>query len=222
LGAAGGNLVNVLVFGASGATGRHIVAEAARRGHTVVSFVRGGAANADLPPSAGFVYGDATTKGDVDAAIAARPDVVISALGPRSLKKTGLLETTVGHIIGAMHDNRVSRLIELGAAGTFGLPKASRISLAQRAIFEVLRHTVLRHSFDDHAAADRLIHDSELDWTIVQPPELSDDAARGYVADLDGLTRGGALARADVAAAIVDIMERASFVRQSPFLSGAP
>jgi putative NADH-flavin reductase len=214
--------VNALVFGASGATGRHIVAEAARRGHTVISFVREGAATANLPPSASFVYGDATTKGDVDAAITGRPDVVISALGARSLKKTGLLETAVGHIIGAMHDNRVSRLIELGAAGTFGLPKASHISVVQRAIFEILRHTVLRLSFDDHAAADRLIQDSELEWTIVQPPELSDDATRGYVADLDGLARGGALARADVAAAIVDIMERASFVRQSPFLSRAP
>ncbi len=118
----------------------------------------------------------------------------------------------------AMRRNQVSRLIELSAAGTFGLPKTSRISIPERVMFEILRRTVLRNSFADHAVADQLIHQTELSWTIVQPPELDDGPARGYQISLDGLLRGGSVARIDVAAAIIDIMETGSFIHQSPFM----
>jgi hypothetical protein len=64
---------------------------------------------------------------------------------------------------------------------------------------QVLRRTMLRNSFDDHAAADRLIQASGLDWTIVQPPELTNEPPRGYCIAVDGIHRGGAISRADVA-----------------------
>jgi len=214
--------VKVLVFGASGATGRHIVAQAHERGHEVVAFTRGEFATEDFPPHDRSVFGDATSPSDVDAAIAYRPDVIISALGARSLKKTYLLETAVTIILAAMRQNGISRLIKLGAAGTFGLPKMSRLSIPERLTFELLRRTLLRHSFDDHAAADRLIQRSQLDWTIVQPPELSNGPPRGYCVALNGISRGGSIARADVATAILDIMEAGSFVRQSPFVFRPP
>lgn len=142
---------------------------------------------------------------------------MISALGARSLKKTRLLETAVNTMINAMRRNRMSRLIEPSAAGTFGIPKPSRISFRERLVFEILRRTVLRNSFADHAVADQLIHQSELRWTIVQPPELDDGPARGYQISVDGLLRGGSVSRLDLAAAIIDIMESGSFIRQSPF-----
>jgi putative NADH-flavin reductase len=213
--------MTVLVFGALGATGQHIVAQANRRGHEVLALLR------EKPRVAGFtaqqiVRGDATSLNDVEAAIGRGCDVVISALGARSLKKTRLLEISTKNIVEAMGRNQVSRLIELSAAGTFGLPRASRISIPARVMFHILRRTMLRNSFDDHAAADRMVHQSGLDWTIVQPPELIDEPPRGYCIALDGLSRGGAIARADVAAAIIDIMENGSFIRQSSFVFRAP
>ena len=83
--------MKLLVFGASGATGQRIVAEAERRGHEVVAFTRG--ESGAQTPTQHVTRGDVTSARDVDAAIAAGCDVVISALGARSLKKTRLLET---------------------------------------------------------------------------------------------------------------------------------
>jgi putative NADH-flavin reductase len=208
--------MKVLVFGASGATGQRLVAEVAGRGHEVIAFVR----QEPRFPAVGvrLIHGDAMERTDIDAAMAGGCDVVISALGARSLNKTRLLETFATNILASMQVVGISRFIELSAAGTFGLPKMSGISLFQRFTFEVLRRTILRHSFDDHAAADRLIQDSGLDWTIVQPPELTNDPPRGYGIAVEGIHRGGSISRADVAAAMVDIMEHASYVRESPFL----
>jgi putative NADH-flavin reductase len=209
--------VRVLVFGGSGATGQYLVAEATRRGHEVVTFVRRESVSA-ASGGVRVIHGDATDRSDVDAAIATGYDIVISALGPRSLKKTHLLETAITNILESMRGRGTSRLVELSAAGTFGLPRMSKISLLQRLTFEVLRRTILRHSFDDHAAADRLIQKSGLDWTIVQPPELTNERPRGYCISVDSIHRGGAISRADVATAMVDIMEHRSFVRESPFV----
>jgi putative NADH-flavin reductase len=209
--------MRVLVFGACGATGQHIVAEAVRRGHEVDAFVRPASAQ---PGSAGIdvIYGDATERRDVDTAIARGCDVVVSALGARSLEKTCLLETAISIILDSMRKYGTSRLVELSAAGTFGLPRSSKIPLFQRLTFEVLRRTALRNSFEDHAAADRLIMESGLDWTIVQPPELTNERPHGYCIAVDAIHRSGAISRADVAIAIVDVIDHGSFVRESPFV----
>ena len=181
-----------------------------------------GELGADEAGSRQIVRGDATSPRDVEGAIAKGCDVVISALGARSLKKTRLLETAVKAIVETMQRNRLARLIELSAAGTFGMPKASRISFRERIAFELLHRSVLRNSFADHAVADQIIHQSELSWTIVQPPELDDGPAQGYQISLDGLLRGGSISRVDVAAAIIDIMETGSFIHQSPFVCRPP
>ncbi len=209
--------MRVLVLGASGATGRHVVSEAFRRGHEVFAFVRRDSAPLGIA-GVQLIHGDATERDDVDAAIALECDIVVSALGARSLKKTRLLETAMPIILASMRRCGTSRLVELSAAGTFGLPRMSKISLTQRLMFAMLRRTILRHSFDDHAAADRLIQGSGLDWTIVQPPELTNERPRGYCIAVDAIHRSGAIARADVAMAMVDIMENRSFVQESPFV----
>jgi putative NADH-flavin reductase len=208
--------MTILVLGASGSTGRRVVEIAGKRSHKVIAFVRDTSdiAGLDVP----IIRGDATSRSDVDAAIGRGFDAVVSALGARSLKKTRLLEIAMGNVVTAMQQSGTSRLIELGAAGTFGLPRVPGILIGERITFAIVRRTLLRNSFDDHAAADQLIQKSNLDWTIVQPPELSDGPSRGYSIALDGLHRGGAISRDDVAFAIVDVLDGRTYIRQSPFV----
>jgi putative NADH-flavin reductase len=91
----------MLVLGATGPTGRHIVAQALQRGHTV----------------AGDVAAD-------DQAVArALPghDVVVSALGVgRALRSNGLIARAAPRIVSAMECAGISRLIFLSAFGVGG------------------------------------------------------------------------------------------------------
>ena len=72
--------MKLLVLGATGPTGRHVVDLALRSGDSVTAFVRNPAALGGLVEKVTVVTGDATSPHDVLAA-AAGQDVIVSALG---------------------------------------------------------------------------------------------------------------------------------------------
>lgn len=74
--------MKVLVFGASGGTGRNIVQQALAQGHTVTAFVRDPARIRVAHESLRIVRGDISSSDSVTAAVAGQ-DAVLSALGVR-------------------------------------------------------------------------------------------------------------------------------------------
>ena len=90
--------MNVLVLGATGGTGRQIVAQARAAGHQVTAFDRQG-------------------KTPLVQALAGQ-DAVISAIGRgKSFKANGLIEKVVPEILSAMKAAGVRRLIFMSALG---------------------------------------------------------------------------------------------------------
>lgn len=64
----------------------------------------------------------------------------------------------------------------------------------------------LRHYLNAKAAADKHLINSGLDYTIVRPGHLTDDAANGTVALAPSLGRSGKVPRADVAAVLLAVL----------------
>src|SRR6185312_2506363 len=117
-------MAKLVVFGASGDTGRVLVAEALAAGHTVTAFARNPAA-AKLPDGARAVAGDVLDAGAVAAAVAGQ-DVVVSAIGHRRktrspfskpLSPPDLFARGVDHMIDAMRRHDVRRLLVVGVHG---------------------------------------------------------------------------------------------------------
>jgi putative NADH-flavin reductase len=71
------------------------------------------------------------------------------------------------------------------------------------------RRTFLRHACADMRHAEDEIHDSNLDWTILRPPSLTNKAARGiYRTAIDrNLPRGFSISRADLAAYMLTLLD---------------
>lgn len=209
--------MKVIVFGAGGATGAHLVRRAQERGHAVTAFVR----NRSAPALEGVtsVHGDARDAAAVSAAIEGQ-DAVLDALGSGTLGKSDLLDESSRHLIAAMERHGPRRLIVLSAAGTLH-DAGLRQGAVARAALHILKATLLRNVARDQAAQERHIEASSLDYTIVRPPFLTNGAATGrYRVALDGLpAKAGPIARADVAAFMVDQLEDASFIRQGPYLA---
>ena len=67
--------------------------------------------------------------------------------------------------------------------------------------------------------ADQALRESDLDWTILRPGRLTDDAATGRVLLADEVERGD-VTRADVAAVIVAVLEDERAVRRQWELVG--
>ena len=111
------------VIGATGATGRQLVAQALERGHYVVALVRN-PNTAQLPKSDSLriVRGDATDALSVAAAFA-KVDAIVSGLGAHKSDPAGLL--TAG--ARAVTDTGVQRIVWLGALGSARSRTASGI-----------------------------------------------------------------------------------------------
>jgi uncharacterized protein YbjT (DUF2867 family) len=187
----------LLVFGATGGTGREVVRAAAAAGHLVTAFAR----RAEVPGAARVVVGDALDADAVAGAIAGH-DAVICALGAPASSPDRLRERATRHILAGMQAAGVRRLVALSTYGLGG---------TWPTLPWFVRHVVipfhLQRGFADHVEQEMLIRESPLDWTIVRPPFLVDGPPAGGVRsdDLDqGPTPKWKISRADVARVLVD------------------
>jgi putative NADH-flavin reductase len=209
--------MKIIVFGASGNTGKEIVQQASARGHSVTAFVR----NPESLPShfnLRIVQGDVLNPGEVADAIVGH-QAVLSALGARTPKKADLLARAVPNILAGMRQNYVSRLIVLGAAGA--QPGYGKYQNALTTILVwAIKKTRLRHPFADQAEQERLLAASEMDYTIVRPPRLVDAPFTGKYRVLpDSLPSGSRrISRADVADFMVQQLTDPRFHRQGPYI----
>jgi putative NADH-flavin reductase len=211
--------MKIIVFGATGRTGREIVTQALAQGHSVTAFARNPERLEGLAHLR-VVQGDALDPVAVAEAISGHR-AVLSALGARDLKKADLLSGALPNILNGMRHDFVTRLIALGAAGA--QPDYGKYQNAlTRIIFGVAKTTLLRHPFADQRAQERILASSEADYTIVRAPRLTDDPFTGKYRILPDALPPGALriARADVAAFMLLQLTDPRFHRQGPYIGG--
>ncbi len=212
---------NLLVFGATGGTGLQLVTQALARGHRVTAFVRDPARldPARLDPGQDRLTVQVGDVLDLDAVRAAIPghDAVLSCIGAPPSSKAGIRGRGTAVILAAMADTGVRRLV---SQSTHGIG-ASAASLPW-----VMRWLVvplyLSRVFADHQVQEAHIQASDLDWTIVKPPHLTDgprsnqplDATLDPAADIVMK-----VSRADVAAFMLDQVDDRRYLRQAPIIS---
>jgi putative NADH-flavin reductase len=162
--------MNILVFGASGRTGRELVKQGLAQGHTVTAFVRHPAAFDLAHPRLKVVQGDAADRASVERAVKDQ-DVVLCALGAaRLLKRDEAVVVGVHNILIAMEEAGTRRLIYLSADTV----RDSRDELnALRKVFVPL---LFHNSAADHEISERMVEQSHLEWIIVRPPMLTNGA----------------------------------------------
>lgn len=209
--------MQIVVFGASGGTGRELVRQGLAQGDEVTVFVRNPAAFTG-GDRLRVVVGDARDGNAVAQAIPGQ-DAVLSALGG-TLSDDSLLPEAMRNILAAMKQNGVQRLIALGASGAWP-GAAKRLSPVAQLFLRVIESTVLKKAFQAQRAMQMLIQASDTDWTVVQPPRLLNAPGGGpYRVDGEALPVGGTkIARADVASFMLAQLTSREWVRKAPFIA---
>ncbi|MFM9615078.1 NAD(P)-dependent oxidoreductase [Streptomyces niveiscabiei] len=187
--------MNLLVLGATGPTGRHLVDLALKGGDEVTVLARRPEALDGLAGRITVVAGDATSRDDVAKAMVGQ-DTVVSALGrSRSIRADGLFTRAAGAVLGAAHETGVARLVWLSSFGVGATYRAA--STTQKTIYS----TLLRNIYADKAASEQAIRASALNWTLVYPTMLTDGPAQGTYLVGERLPMKGnpTISRADVA-----------------------
>jgi putative NADH-flavin reductase len=203
--------MRILVFGASGRTGRLIVEKALGHGHTVSAFIHKTPLGFEHPRLTTHV-GDVRDFHAVDLMVSGQNGIAF-ALSQGSGAGRDIHEAGIANVIHAMAENNVMSLCAISAAGTFNR-NSSKLSLGYRALVA----TALRATYDDLEAMESRIMASDLDWTIVRPVGLTDDPPVGrYRLTMDGslLKKATRIPRGDVASLVVKSLETDTYWRRT-------
>jgi putative NADH-flavin reductase len=208
--------VRLAIFGATGGTGRAAVELAAQRGDEVTAFARRPDRLAVDHLRVRVVRGDALESVHVAEAVRGQ-DAVLSVLGAPPWRHTDVCSRGVGHIICAMRDQGVRRLVVLSSLGVGD--SRDHVGWFGR---KVMLDVVLRRELEDKSRMEDAVRASGLDWVIVRLAAgvLTNGPARGGVqASVDRLPRGRSLARADLAGFLVSQLTSDEFVGQAPLVA---
>jgi putative NADH-flavin reductase len=128
-------------------------------------------------------------------------DVVLSALGARSLRREEVLERAVLLIVAAMQQSGVRRIIALGSAGAKDDSLKKQPAWRRWFVQKMVYNTFLKWPVASQVAQWKALSASGLDLTMVMPPMLTNGQGRGnYRVDGEALPAGASrIARSDVA-----------------------
>jgi len=204
--------MKLTIFGASGATGRLLVAQALDAGHDVTVLLRRADSlpltHARLTRVVGSLDDPAAVQGAVQGA-----DAVLSALGARKGGAQTICTDGMRAILPAMQAAGVHRLVALSAYGAAETHSASWFIRFVR--------MVIRDKMQDKDRMEDLVRSSATDWTLVRPAMLTNGKARGALRSGSALRPGitGYLSRADVAAFMLDAAIGGAYSHAAPVVS---
>jgi putative NADH-flavin reductase len=206
--------VKVLIIGATGATGKSLMREALAQGHKVTALARNPSAAASEDHRLRVVEGNALDASSLEAAVAGQ-DAVLSALGTRSARPRTLFSESTHNLIGAMDKHGVRRLVCITGVGV-GDSKGHVGFLYDR----IIRPFVVKNIYEDKERQEEAIKQSDLDWVIVRPAQLTDEPAKGeYGVYLKGSYTVKTISRADVAAFMLAQLTDDTYVHKTPVIS---
>jgi putative NADH-flavin reductase len=189
--------VRVTIFGATGRTGRLVVAEAFRRGLEVTALARN-RGRADVDEGVRIVEGDAREAGAVgDALEGADAAVSVMAILEGTGPITDLSDAT-RTIVTAMERSGPRRVVIAVNSAVFHdrpvKPPYDVVALEHRRDLAILRA-------------------SALDWTALAPTFLTDDEPRGrYTVAADAKAPGAGIPRGDLAIAVLDALDHDEWI----------
>jgi putative NADH-flavin reductase len=204
--------VKLTIFAATGGTGRQLLDQAVAGGHEVTVVVRNPSV---LTRGIRTIQADHTNPDPVALKEAvAGADAVLSALGPRGRAEAGIVSAGTRAIVDAMEATSVRRLVVVSVAGIAVPPES--ISVIER-LLTGLSNLVHHKHYADIAAMEALLRATDLDWTSVGVPLLTDDPGTGSyrVAVGKELRKALRVSRADVAHCMLDVLAKPKTFRQS-------
>lgn len=165
--------MKLVIFGANGPVGKLLTQQALSNGHEVGAVTRHPGAFPIRHDGLTVLHGDVFNADDVARAVGGH-DAVLSLFGvPYTCKPVSVYSVGTAHILRAMHEAGVRRLVCCSSGGTN--PHFDR---AEGIIFGIIiKPFIGRTLYADMRRMEKIVMGSDLDWTIARPARLVDAPA---------------------------------------------
>ncbi|HET7090959.1 MAG TPA: SDR family oxidoreductase [Anaerolineae bacterium] len=208
--------MRLVIFGASGRTGRHLIMQALEQGHTVTAFARTPGKIQTNHARLHIVQGNVLDAMAVEKAVAGH-DAVLCALGVNRDDPTTALAEGTRHILQAMEKHGVRRMVCVSAAGFLG---EQADFLIGKILFWYFGRFLTR-LFDAMKRQYQELEKSAVDWIAVRPLLLDEGPRRGnYRIAVVGIpSRGYRINTGDVAEFMLQQLTNGEYVRKAPAIA---
>jgi len=168
--------MKILVFGATGKTGKLVVQQALENGFDVTAFVRDTSKVLISHPKLNVVKGDVMISSTIDPVMKGH-DAVICCLGMPASKPGELRSKGTRHIVESMKRSGVAKFI---CQTSLGYADSKQI-LANTSFFfkRIIVPLLLKKTFDEHELQESIIKQTKLSWTIARPGNMTDGKLTG-------------------------------------------
>lgn len=206
--------MNLLIIGGTGKTGRELIKQGLEQGHFITAIVRNPKKIKYNNQNLKVLKGDVLIPESFENAFKGQ-DAVLSALGhKRFFIKTTILSEGTKNIINAMNRNDIKRFICITSLGI----NDSRFKLGLYYTFFTIP-IILFFYFLDKSKQEKLIMNSDLDWTIIRPGQLTNGRKRTNYKH--GLSVGNyiltkMISRASVAHFMLNQLHDLTYFRKTP------
>jgi putative NADH-flavin reductase len=205
--------MHIAVIAANGRLGKVFVEKALGAGHSVRAGVRGKNTLSDHPQLE-VMSCDATNPTDLKKLLSGQ-DVVVSAIGHVKGSAPDVQTVATQLIVSMMNELGMKRFVDVTGTGV-RFP-GDRISLVDRFLnlaVEVIDNPRVKDGRDHQ----ELLKKSNMDWTTIRILKLQNVAEKPYSLTLNGPTKWY-VGRAEVASAILNVIDNNSFIKQAPIIS---
>ena len=189
--------MKLAIIGGTGKTGKELLKQGLEAGHHITALVRNPKKVKIQHPNLKVIQGNVLNAADLEG-IFKDKEAVLSALGhKRFLGPSNILSQGTENILQAMKTDKVSRFICITSTGI----NDNRFKLGLYYTLFVIPFIVFFY-FRDKAKQERLIMESDLNWTVVRPGQMTNGKKRMQYkqgANLGSYILTKMISRADVA-----------------------
>ena len=202
--------MKIVLLGSTGKTGMEFITQALEAGHSVVAVVRTPSKLTEKNPNLHIIKGNVTDS-EVLARAMVGGDVLVSTLGGTG---SSLITNTTKAIITAADKTGLKRVIMMSSF----LVESEQL----KGFLRLLTDFVMRQIISDKSAGEKLLRESDLDWTIVYATRLTNGQRDPRVRIVPRTEKIGMMykiSRVNVAAWILGSLKDASYIRKSVTIS---
>lgn len=208
--------MKIAIFGGTGRSGKHLVEKALQQGYQVSMLARTPAKMGITNDNLTIISGDIKDAAAVEKTLAGT-QAVLSTLGPTSNEPRFEVSQGMSNILAGMKKDGIKRLIITAGAGV-GDPKDEPKLFNH--VMNFLLKLMAKNVLADMSRVVEMVRSSDMDWTVVRLPMLTDDPQTGDVkVGYVGKGMGARITRADIADFLITQINDETFVHQSPAIS---
>jgi len=191
--------MKLTIFGATGKTGKKAVEQALAQGHEVSAFVRDPEKLDITNEKLTLVKGDVTDAENVDQAIDGIEGVIVALGASADMQADIVMEEGTINIVSAMKKYGAKRLIVLSSYAMSG--SAEGVEFLKKMGMKDEQIAGIKPILDDKTKQENLVRKSNIEYVIVRPLMLTDEAKTGKyrVGEKLNVGVGDKISRADVA-----------------------